>query len=217
MPTDKIKVVHNGVDLKSFRSGDRAAMRRRLGVDESEVLAGSLGRLVSQKGFDILVEAIGLLARDGVRLKTAIAGEGGLKGELEKRAADAGVADLVLLPGRIDDAPSFLAALDLFVFPTRAEARSNALAEAMAAGLPIVAADIPGNREMIEHGGAGLLVRPEDPEALAAAARRLLSDRDFARRLGEGAFQYARQELSWEKMMDRVDSLLERIVEGKPG
>ena len=116
--------------------------------------------------------------------------------------------------GHIDDMPSFLAALDVFAFPSRMEGRSNALAEAIAAGLPIVASDIPGNDELIEHGKTGLLVPPENPEALANAIKKLIEDKDLAKKLASASAAFAEDKLDSEKIIAELEQYFLELLKG---
>ena len=210
LPLEKIRVLVNGVDTKKFGGGDRAGMRERLGATEGAPLFGSAGRLASQKNFSLLVEALGRVNTGRPRL--AIAGEGEERGALAERARTYGVE--LMMPGQVDDMPSFYAALDGFVFPSRQEGRSNAVAEAMAAGLPVVASDIPGNRELIEPGRTGLLFPAGDAGALAAEIKGLLADPVRARALGAAARAWARENLDAEKSWTALEDNLRDAAGG---
>ncbi len=216
MPAERIEFIPNGVDLKRFGAGKNGSLRRRLGAGSGEKIVGSAGRIVSQKGYDLLLEAAALMKGRGIETWFAIAGEGEKREELERTARDRGLARFVFL-GAIDDVPGFLAGLDVFAFPSRMEARSNALAEAMAAGLPLAASDVPGNDEMVSDGENGTLVPPEDPKALADALVRLIEDEDLARRLGARARAYAETELDGEKLILKLESYLSGLVEKAGG
>lgn len=212
LPEGRIAVIPNGLDLDRLRSGDGRAFRQRLNVPEEDWLIGSAGRLVTQKGFDLLVRAAGVLRQRGLSPWLAIAGEGGEREKLVREAEEHGVSDRLVLAGQVEDMPGFYAALDLFAFPSRMEGRSNALAEAMAAGLPIVATDIPGSDELITSERTGIMVPPENAEELAHAIERLIRDRDLAGRLGDAARAWASENLAWEKMLDDLEGLLERLL-----
>ena len=211
LPVEKIRVLVNGVDTKKFATGDRAGMRARQGVADNEVLIGSAGRLVSQKNFSLLVEALGRINTGQPRL--AIAGEGEDRETLSALARTAGVE--LLMPGQVDDMPSFYVALDIFVFPSQQEGRSNAVLEAMAAGLPVIASDIPGNRELIAPGRTGVLFPAGDAGALAAAIKDLLADP--ARRLALGAAAQVRvwENLDAEKIWTTLEDNLQAAINGK--
>jgi glycosyltransferase involved in cell wall biosynthesis len=148
------------------------------------------GRLDRQKGFDVLIAAFARLPHSGTRL--VILGEGGDRAALLAQARALGIAERVMLPGAVADPWPWMARADVFALPSRVEGWPNALAEAMACGAPVVAADCPsGPREIIAHGRNGLLVPVEDVDALAAALQRLLGDRAAARALGDEARAWA--------------------------
>ena len=174
----RIAVIPNAIACPSgLASRDVGSARRG-------VVLG-VGRLEHQKGFDLLVRAFARASRRHDGWQLVIAGEGSQRAALRTLAASCGVADRVRLIGRQDDIWPTYAAADVFVLPSRFEGFPNALLEAMAAGLPAMAADCPtGPREIIRNEHEGLLVRTEDVDALARALSRLIGDPDLRRRVG---------------------------------
>jgi glycosyltransferase involved in cell wall biosynthesis len=160
VPPGQVHVVPNGVPLPN-RPG-----RRRVGGG-GPLVAGSLGRLVQEKGLDVLLDALDLVVRErpGVRLR--IAGEGPLRAALEARAHDLPVS----LVGEVTDTAAFLDGLDVFCLSSRREGLPFALLEAMAMGVPCIATDVGQVRTAL--GDAVLVVPPEQPAALAQALRAL--------------------------------------------
>lgn len=144
-------------------------------------LVGTLARLVPQKGLDVLLEAFALVPPPA---RLVIAGDGPLRGTLAARAALPDLAGRVHLLGRRGDAAAVLAALDLFVLPSRWEGFGLALLEAMAAGRAIVASRVSAIPEVVVEGETGLLVPPDDPASLARAIRHLLDDPARRRAMG---------------------------------
>ncbi|MBN1826680.1 MAG: glycosyltransferase [Candidatus Eisenbacteria bacterium] len=189
---EKIVVLPNPVD----REAVLAAAARPPSEDPWGEGAGArivaVGRLVTIKGFDLLLRAMAALPESpGARL--ALIGEGPERGELENSAERLGLGDRVRFLGELSRPWTVIARADLFVLPSREDAAPNTLAEAMILGLPIVAADCsPGVREMLEGGAAGLLVPPGDPDALALAMERLLGDRALRERLAARASERSR-------------------------
>lgn len=165
----------------------------------------SVGRLHSQKGHDILIDAWRLLGPGAPRLR--IAGAGPLESELRARAAGLPVEFL----GERADVPALLEGSGGFVLASRDEGLSNAVLEAMAAGLPVVATEAGGNAEAV--GAAGILVRPAgDAAVLAAAVRDLASDPDRARALGAAARARAERVFSVERMVADYAALYESLL-----
>ena len=177
----RITVIPNPIALPDVPLPPQAARTRRrtvLGV----------GRLERQKGFDLLVRAFAEATRQHAGWELVIAGEGSERAALAALAAAYGVADRVRLPGRETDIWRLYSATDIFALPSRFEGFPNALLEAMAAGVPSVAADCPtGPREIIRDARDGLLVPPEKVDDLTAALSRLMGDADLRRRLGAEA------------------------------
>lgn len=179
----RVRVVHNGIDPPPRVEPDPAVAALRRGGP----LVGVLSGLRPGKGLEV---AIGALAqsrrsRDGVQL--VVAGEGPERPALEALAARAGVADAVHLIGLHRDPYSFLAALDLFAFPSLAESFPYAILEAMASARPIVASDVGGVGEALVDGESGVLVEPGDVDGLASAIVETLADAPRAEALGSAA------------------------------
>lgn len=143
-----------------------------------------------RKGVDVLIDALGQLASDGVGLRACLVGSGPLRAAHRERAGRLGLAGSVSLPGFVPELSGLLEACDVFVLPSRSEqSGSLALLEAMAAGKAIVASAVDGIVEDITDGSDGLLVPPADTTALAERIRRLLCDDALRSRLGAGAKQ----------------------------
>lgn len=130
---------------------------------------GAVGRLTEQKGHATLIEALPVVARAVPAARVTLVGDGELRAELGARAAALGVADRVAFAGRLDDVAAALDGFDVFALPSLWEGVPLALLEAIAAGVPVVASDIPGVRELIRPGQTGWLAPPRSPEGLAAA------------------------------------------------
>lgn len=157
-------------------------------------VVAALGRLTAQKGFDVLLDAVRLLVRDGLRLELLLGGEGRERAALEEQARG--------LPVRFTGFEShprrLFAQADLFVLPSRVEALPLVLVEAVSAGLPAVATDVGDVREALE--GVVVLVPPEDPVALAAALRQLVDEPAERARLSALGTVRARADLTAERM-----------------
>jgi glycosyltransferase involved in cell wall biosynthesis len=141
----------------------------------------SVGRLVESKNHRLVIRALAEV--DGAVL--AIAGDGPLRGELERVAAQAGVTERVRFLGERRDARALMGATDAIVLASRAEGLPLVALEALASGTPLVATSVRGLRELLADGENALLIPPDDPQALAAALRRVLGDPDLAARLAE--------------------------------
>ncbi len=189
----RIEVIHYGIDPSRYSPVGRQAHGRPL------VLA--VGRLVETKGFHTLIEACGLLRARGMSVRCVIAGDGPEASRLRRLAEVHGVEREVTFTGALQPAEvlEHYERADCLAMPScvRSNDRDgmpNVLLEAMARGLPVVATRVSGIPELVRDGETGLLVSPDDPEALAAAMGKLLADRDLADRLGRAGRELVRAE-----------------------
>ena len=214
-PADRIVRIPNGVPLLESARDDaeRRLGRSRLGLPEGPLLL-FVGRLNRHKGASDLIRAFPSLTRRFPGVTLALLGEGPLRGELSALAEALGVVSQVRLLGERDPEP-FLRVADVFVLPTRGEGMSNALLEAMGAGLPCVATRVTGNVEVVTDGETGLLVEPGGPDALAQAIGRLLADPLWRGRLGEAARQRIRAHHSVPEMVTAYRALFDRLIGGR--
>ena len=170
----KVTVVPNGVDLARFAPGPPdAALRGALGLDATLPLVGFFGRLEHAKGVDVLLDAV---ARVHAKLPATVlfVGDGPLRAPLAARAAAGGLP--VAFAGRRDDVSELMRLCAVVVLPSRQEAFGRVLVEAMASGVPVIATAVGGIPEVCIDGLTGLLVPPEDPDALAVAIALTLTD-----------------------------------------
>ena len=142
---DLVTVIANAVDIDALNDGflPRLQARAELGLTEGDFVFGAHGRLAKVKGYDYLLKAFAPVAKEHCQAKLLLIGEGPLMAELKQLAENLGVAKQVILSGYRENASRYLPALDVFVMPSRSEGLSIALLEAMAAGLPVLASNIP--------------------------------------------------------------------------
>lgn len=197
----RIEVLTGGIPVDRFAAGDGRAVRRDWGVPDSCRVLLYVGRLSAEKNLGVLVGAFERLAAARADVCLVMVGDGPLRPALARRAAALGERRL-LLPGAVayERLPDVLAAADAFLFPSRSETQALAVLEALAAGLPVVAARSPEMEEVL--GDAGLVVDP-DPGGMAAACARLLDDPALARELAERARRRA-QRYALTAVVDRM-------------
>jgi len=215
LSADRYQVIANGVDVAAFGpdEGRREQARRQWGIEPNDVVVGFIGRLDPQKGVDVLLAAFEELHRGGPSrpLRLLIAGEGPLRPQVESFCqTPAGQVCQVL--GFVDDVRPLLSAADLFVLPSRWEGCPLALAEAMAMSLPAVGADVPGIRDMLVPDRTGLLVRPEDPAALAGAIATLAGDESLRRALGAAALHRAEACFGIDRYIAAHEAVYEDLI-----
>jgi len=201
-PPGRVVVVRNGIDAPP-----PAAPVRPDGVPDAAPLLLHVGRLAPQKGQLELVEALARLTRrDAVAVLVGkdLETDGRFERELVARAAELGLGDRVVLTGYREDVAGLLAAADVFVLPSTAEGLPLTVLEAMAAARPVVATRVGGIPEAVVDGETGLIVPPEDVDALTGALDALLADPERARRLGESGRRRVEAEFSAAAMTGRV-------------
>lgn len=172
-------VIPNGVDLEYLQSAH--AWKRPAELEGSPSI-GMIGSLTMEKGGEDLLRAAALLAGKFPGLRVYLMGKGPLRGSLQALADELGLGSHAIFPGEIIDIRPWLAATDVFVMPSHSEGMGLAAVEAMAMGVPVVASDIPGLRDVV--GEAGLLSPASDPKALADALNGLLASPAERQRLG---------------------------------
>lgn len=214
----KVHLMPNGIDLSQFQAlsaAQRQAVRCELFPDggDEPVCIGMVGRLWRQKNPECLVRAAVELQLRGCRdFRVVLIGDGDLRPDLEALIDRHAVGGAVRLLGWRDDVPRLLGALDIFVLPSRWEGLPLAIIEAMAAGLPVVASDIPGNRDLVDEGVDGHLFVDDDAIGLADRLQALIADRQRARAMGAAGRAKALREYSLERRTERVDALYRQLL-----
>jgi glycosyltransferase involved in cell wall biosynthesis len=198
VPQRKVAVIPNGLDFHAFEPRIAAERPRRVAV---------VANLRPEKGHDVLIDAAADVLRRVPDARFDLVGGGPELDALVARAEARQVRHAFAFLGHQDNVAARLAAADLFVLPSRSEAFPNAVLEAMAAGMPIVASAVGGIRELIDDQQTGLLVPAGDPRALADRIVRLMTMPRLAQRLGEAARAAAEARYSFERMVSSFDAL----------
>jgi L-malate glycosyltransferase len=214
---DKIRCIHNGVDLARFVPHQAPpGLRASLGLPECVPVVASIGRFVPYKGYGHLLEAARLVQESGVGIHWVLVGEGELREELEQQCRTLGLEPQVHFTGWREDVPDILAVCDLFVLPSMAEHFGRVIIEAMAMGKAVVATDAGGIPEIVRSGETGLLVPPGDATALARAVSALLADPARCARLGAAGRRRVEAEFSLGRHVEAVEALYAELLHAKP-
>lgn len=212
LPSEKFTLIPNGIGPFTPSDLPRAELLAELGLPENARLIGAVGRLWPQKRIKDLIWAADLLKviRDDVHL--LIIGDGPLRRKLERFREQVRIEDKVHFLGHRNDVPRLLPHFDALWLASEYEGMPNVVMEAMAAGVPVVATDISGNRDLVVPGETGYLVPVGDRAAFARETRRLLEDAELARRLGEAGRRRMLAEFTVEQMVERHAKLYRELL-----
>jgi glycosyltransferase involved in cell wall biosynthesis len=210
--------VLNGIDPGVFQRDPslQETVRQQFGVGPGDVVVCGVGRLEAQKRFDLLLHAFARASAGRTNWRLLIAGEGSCREELERLSNRLGLSERVRFLGQVRDVVTLHHAVDLFVQSSDYEGTSNAVLEAMALETPVVATDVGGTAELIEHGVHGTIVPPNDLAALANAITSAIGNPDTTVGMAAAARTRIVETLSFDRRAHRVDSIYEGLVEG-PG
>lgn len=205
----RVHTIHNGLDLSGWGASDKP-----IGSDGS-IRIVTVGNIRRVKGHDILIRAAADIVTHFPNALFSVAGEileHDYFAELQHLVAELKLSEHFQFVGGINDLRQYLSEADIFVLPSRSEGFSNAIVEAMAASLPVVATRVGGNAEAVEDGVNGLLVPPEDPIALAAALVRLISDPAAARAMGVRGKAIVAKRFTTEAMMNQTVTVYKQLL-----
>jgi len=201
-----IVTVPNGIEVNSFSvEVDRKKKFKELGLNLGTKIVGTVSRLYEPtKGIKILLEA-SKIVQSKMDSELLIVGSGKDEKPLKKIAEDLGIKALFL--GERDDVAEILRVMDVFVLPSLSEGFPVVILEAMAAGLPVVATDVGGSREVVLDGKTGFLVEPGNPDKLAEKIKELLENDEMRKKFGEAGFKRVKEKFSIDRTVDGIESL----------
>jgi glycosyltransferase involved in cell wall biosynthesis len=209
MPSSRVVLIPNGISWPA--DSDPHVVRNELGIDPDAPVLAMTAVLRPQKAIDVILGAMAILGRTYPNVRLLLVGPGESR-DLRAAAARLGVADAVSFMGPRRDVADVLAGANVGVLSSDFEGSPLAVLEYMAAGLPVVATDVGGLPQMVQHGSTGFLVPPRDPGALAASVGRLLDDPVLARSMGERGRARQQRDFSTETMVKHVSDLYERLL-----
>jgi len=208
----RVLTIHNGLSLSDWNAHSTHQGR------PGELLITTVGNIRRVKGHDIFIRSAAAIAQQFPNASFSIAGdvlEPEYFAELQALVRDLNLTGRFHFAGGVANLRDHLSAAQIFVLPSRSEGFSNAIVEAMAASLPVVATNVGGNAEAVQDGVTGFIVPPEDPAALARAIARLLSDPALARAMGLSGKAVAAETFTTEAMMTRIAGAYATLLSDK--
>jgi glycosyltransferase involved in cell wall biosynthesis len=212
----RLVVIPNFVDEEAFvplPEARRNALRQQVGLSPGDVAIGVVANLYPVKNHAMLIRAAARLAANWPQVKFVLVGEGREREALSKLAHDLGIADRVLLPGRVAHEPGLPSIFDITTLTSWEEGFPNWVVESMAAGRPVVATNVGGVPDAVVQGETGLLVEPDDSTALAEALERFLRDKEFRSRAGSAGTSRARSMYHVSTIIRSLESLYEQLAD----
>jgi glycosyltransferase involved in cell wall biosynthesis len=209
----RLEVIRSAVDADALRAmPDCGTFRESFGIPDDAFTIAAAGQLIPRKGHRFLLQAMSTLQPIYPRLRLVIFGEGYLNTQLRDQAASLGLGDVVQFAGYRDDLDTLIGCFDLFVHPASAEGLGVAVMKASAAGLAVVACDAGGIGEVVADGTTGLLVAPDDADALHGAMAKLIADERLRAELGAAGRQRMQNEFSIATMAAAHLALYESLI-----
>lgn len=215
---EQYRILRSGIDPSLYRApaGARERLRAELGAGPGDVVVGSIANFKPQKAPLDLVEAARLARMRDPRLRFVVAGDGELRGDVERAIDRAGLRPAFRLLGWRDDVAELLAAMDVFLLTSLFEGLPRVVLQAMAASVPVVATDTGGVAEVVTHEVSGILVPPGDPGSAADAVVTLAGDSRMRLRLAEAASAVLGSEFDIRRMVHDLEALYDEILTRPP-
>jgi len=211
IPAEKVIRIYNGIEVDHYfpegQNGSRKKIRNEFNIGGDTLFIGAIGRLVWQKGFEHLVQAMPKVINKFPQTKVLIIGGGPLRDDLEALAQKLKIEKHIIFANFRKDVKEILSALDILIVPSLLEGFPMVTLEGMAMAKPIIATAIDGIREQIIDSKSGILIPPRDPDAITDAIIRLREDKNFAQNLGLEARLRVEEHFTVEKMVAETESV----------
>jgi sugar transferase (PEP-CTERM/EpsH1 system associated) len=218
VPANRVHLIPNGIDPVPVRdaASERQRIRHELGLNESTILGCSISRLTPVKNLGLLSNSVALLTRDGLYIHIVIVGEGPEHDALRMATISAGVSNRVHFVGERADVGSWLAAADIYLNSSLYEGMSQAVLEAMGAGLPLVVTDVGENAALVlDESPCGRVVPSGDVQAFASALSELCKDATLRKQFGQRARERQLRKYSRQRMVELYENLYTKVARGK--
>lgn len=215
-PSERVVSIPTGIDLDAFQpKRPRVVTRQELGLAENDFAVLMVGIIRHVKGHDVALSAFQILNRQNSQAKLILAGDGPMQDHIKKLARDLGIAGSVQFLGFRNDVADLMRAADVLLLTSRSEGVPQSVTQALSLGLPVVATDVGGVRELIEHERSGLLVPSEDPTSTAGAMNRILHEPEIVRRFRETGHAHVIANYSLQAMLDKTERLCAELISRK--
>jgi sugar transferase (PEP-CTERM/EpsH1 system associated) len=209
--TSLIKAVQNGVDIEKFSYLQKEQInnfKQKFNIPEDAIVIGTVGRLVPVKDQKTLIEAAQIIKEKlPGEIAVVIVGDGPLMENLQGRAAELGVYNIVYFLGRQENISEVMNSFDIFVLPSLSEGISNTILEAMACGLPIIATEVGGSVEIVKDGEYGFFIAPGNKNALASAILKFANDAELRDKFGRNARKTTEEKFSLQSMVNSYEKI----------
>ena len=213
IPSAKILIIDNGIDLQKFTNQTRNnELRKSFGFNGNHKIIGTVASLTEEKGHVYLIEAAQQVLDKHPECRFLIIGDGGQRQFLEEKAANLGLNGKALFTGSRKDVPEILSILDAFILPSLKEGLPMALLEAMASKLPVIATSVGAIPNVIEDGINGLLIPPKNSDAISEAINKMLSNGDSAKEMALKGFEKVRDHYSSKQMAEKYLTVYQELL-----
>ena len=214
-PAENVSVIYNGIDLNRDTNVQMHTIKEYFDIKDKDRLLVTVGRLNIQKGHCYLFQAISKVLKKISNVKLLVVGEGEEEKKLKNLVESLDLTGAIIFAGLRDDIERILSISELFVFPSLWEGLPNALLEAMAAGKPVIATTVGGVPELVVHGKTGLLIPPNETDALAHAITELLHNRSRTRKMGKAARMRVEKHFTISRTVAKTENLYRELLEVK--
>ncbi|MCP4649525.1 MAG: glycosyltransferase family 4 protein [PVC group bacterium] len=207
LPEDRIALIPNGIDITRFRVSSR-----KTDLESPARIVGIIARLSSVKGHTCLIEAMAQVIKEFPEAKLYVFGEGHMKYKLIEQAEKMGMSERMLFLPSVSNTQEVLQEIDIFVMPSLQEGLGLSILEAQACGLPVIASNVGGIPTVVKNELNGLLVPPQEPNALAGAIMKVMDNKELAVKLGRHARANVEEHFNLEKMVSPIETVYEGIL-----
>lgn len=218
LPRDHVHIINNGIEISAFQNSKYNSLRSKLGIGRHWKVIGIVANIRPEKNHQLLIEAFSKLMRIENDLYLIIVGQDYMDGHIQSFVHHLGVSQRVLFLGKREDVPDLLSIFDIFCLPSLYEGLPLTILEAMAAGIPVVGADVLGINEVVKHNENGLLFPSNDQEKLTETLLFMLRDDALRHRLSSSGKDCVDRHYSLHRMIDQYEHLFSFVLQNsKPG